>query len=316
MGQRLPEEQAKNMQEWVDYTQFLKDKGYHIAGDALHPTSDATTVRVRDGKTITTDGPFAETKEQLGGYYLVTARISTRRSRRARACRWAPRDRRDPTDLLYDEEGHPSCSDRDRRRRRPPVPSRAGAGGRDDDPGPGRLRPRRGRGAGRVRAGDAGVARTRDPRQPRRVDHDDARNRAIDRLRRERTLREKTAQLGVVEALESLGGDETDVSGIPDDRLRLIFTCCHPALRMDARVALTLKTLGGLTGEIARAFLVPEPTMAQRLVRAKHKIREAAIPYRVRPPSSCPNACLACSPSCTWSSTRGARPPAARSTDL
>ncbi len=106
-----------------------------------------------------------------------------------------------------------------------------------------------------------------------------ARNRAIDRLRRERTLREKTAQLGAIEALESLGGDEKDVSAIPDDRLRLIFTCCHPALPLEARVALTLRTLGGLTtGEIARAFLVPEPTMAQRLVRAKRKIRAGGDP--------------------------------------
>ena len=72
-GSASPEEQAKNMQEWSDYTQFLKDKGYHIAGDALHPTSDATTVRVRDGKTITTDGPFAETKEQLMGFWIIEA---------------------------------------------------------------------------------------------------------------------------------------------------------------------------------------------------------------------------------------------------
>jgi predicted RNA polymerase sigma factor len=101
-------------------------------------------------------------------------------------------------------------------------------------------------------------------------------------LRRDRTLGDRIERLKVLAEREAAATDEPEPSAVSDDQLRLIFTCCHPALAMQARVALTLRTLGGLsTGEIARAFLVSEPTMAQRLVRAKRKIAAAHIPYRV-----------------------------------
>jgi RNA polymerase sigma-70 factor (ECF subfamily) len=110
-----------------------------------------------------------------------------------------------------------------------------------------------------------------------------ARRRAIDRLRRDRTLADRIERLKVLAEREaSVAAEEQEPSVVADDQLRLIFTCCHPALAMQARVALTLRTLGGLnTSEIARAFLISEPTMAQRLVRAKRKIAAAHIPYRV-----------------------------------
>ena len=123
-----------------------------------------------------------------------------------------------------------------------------------------------------------------------------ARNRAINRIRRDRTLAAKTRLLAAQEETEH----RVESTTFPDERLELIFTCCHPALATEAQVALTLRTLGGLTtDEIARTFLVPEPTMAQRLVRAKRKIKAAASPSGCLPTTCCPIGSLQCWRSCT-----------------
>src|SRR5579863_4219743 len=120
------------------------------------------------------------------------------------------------------------------------------------------------------------------PDSPRSWIIQTARHKAIDRIRRRTLLTEKLQTYAAAGLMPTAEAPVTDADEIPDDRLRLIFTCCHPALAIESQVALTLRTLGGLeTDEIARAFLVQPATMAQRLVRAKGKIRTAGIPYRM-----------------------------------
>ena len=131
---------------------------------------------------------------------------------------------------------------------------------------------------------------------------------AVDKIRRRRRFDARGDELARELDVESGDPAAHDVEELEDDRLRLIFTCCHPALAPDAQVALTLREVCGLTTEeIARAFLVGAPTIAQRIVRAKAKIREARIPYQVPGRAICRTGSIACCASCTSCSTKGTR---------
>ena len=267
---------AEEVPKWEALFGELGASGALGAGYELDSPKTARTVRVRDGETLVTDGPFADTKEQIGGLMEIEAEdldaaiaIAARIPVVFRAVRRA-------------EAGHRALT------------TDVGRVFREEW---GRAVAALTRVLGDIQLAEDAVQdafttalerwpRDGTPANPGAWIITAARNRAIDRLRREQTFVRKAELLA---RLEALPAEEDDVSSIPDDRLALVFTCCHPALAAESRVALTLREVAGLTTtEIAHAFLVAEPAMAQRLVRAKKKVRRRRhpLPRPARPPAA------------------------------
>ncbi len=254
----------------------LKAAGAWVFSGGLHPPSTATVVRRAEGEFLTVDGPFAEGKEHIGGICIIKALDLDA------ALAWA---RKAAAATTLPVEVRPFQGDVEGWKVRAPEVAGIDRVFREHH---GRAVAVLVRMLGDIDLAeecvqDAFVEATRRwpsaglPPSPAGWIITTARNRAIDRLRREAQRPERHAQAALL-----LPGGGDDEATMRDDQLRLLFTCCHPALHLEAQVALTLRLLGGLTtAEIARAFLVPEPTMGQRIVRAKGKIRDARIPYRV-----------------------------------
>ena len=286
-----PTPSGEEMQQAFDavdrFNTRLQDAGAWVFAGGLMPRETATTVDNTGEEPVVTDGPFAETKEWLGGFWVIEAPDLDA------ALRWA--------------EG--GLGRLRRPGRGPAVPGRvtrdAAVTSDDADAAIERIfRDEFGRVVASLarRFGDLDIAEDAAsealvvalekwradgiPPNPGGWLTTTAGNRAIDRIRREPRRDDKHRQAEMMSDPEP----HEPTGPVEDDRLRLIFTCCHPALAPEARVALTLRLLGGLTvAEIAAAFLVPETTMAQRITRAKRKIAGADIPYRVpggRPPGA------------------------------
>ena len=298
--------QLEGVEEMMRYNDELSKAGALLAGDGLHPEVS------RVGRGGVTDGPFSEAKELVGGYWIIQAKD------RAEAVEWASRCplgaerlHRGPPDGRGGRPARGASRGRDVRR------ARAGADGAVLSSA---ATQRTVEAVWRIESGRliAGLARMlRDVALAEDLAQDAlvvalekwpesgvpdnpgawlmavAKHRAIDLMRRARRLEDKTAELGFLMAVTTV--DEVG----SDDLLSLIFTCCHPSLSMEARVALTLRMLGGLsTPEIARAFLVPESTVAQRIVRAKKALAGVAV----RDPRAATR-CRSGWPACSRSST-------------
>ena len=300
-------EREQQLPMFVELHRSLREAGLLVGVQRLHSAQSATSVRVRDGETEITDGPFAVTKEVLAGYYILDCADLDEALRQAARLPMAPLgDGRGPPDHVGRRvaEGGARGRRRPARRggRRPGVSGDAQSADPVSAAVAGAFRDERAivlatliRQVGDFQLAEDAVQdafeaavtvwrRDGVPANPGAWITTAARRRAIDRLRRNRSVADRAERLAELTRLDAQHEEPSmdDESTIVDDRLRLVFTCCHPALEMPARVALTLRALGGMTtGEIARAFLVAEPTMGKRIVRAKRKIADARIPYRV-----------------------------------